>query len=124
MAFLIFAQTFAGAIFLTIANTIFANNLVTKLVKNVPDIDLPRVLAAGANGFRAVVTESQLPGVLWAYADSLALIFWLPVASAVLMFGLAWGMGWNDLREKKKPGAVIPEKGDSASSGGGAAGVV
>ena len=124
MAFLIFSQTFAGAVFLTIANTIFANNLAEKLVENVPDINVPRVLAAGANGFRDVVTESQLSGVLWAYADSLALVFYLPVAAAILMFFLAWGMGWNDIREKKKAGAVTTGKGDGASPGGVVADVV
>lgn len=118
MAFLIFSQTFAGAVFLTIANTIFANNLVTKLRENVPGIDVRRVLAAGANGFRDVVTEDQLPGVLSAYADSLARIFYLPVAAAIAMFFLAWGMGWNDVREKKTSGAATKEKGGSASSGG------
>jgi len=124
MAFQIFSQTFAGSIFLTIANTIFASSLDTKLVEYVPDIDLAKVLAAGANGFRSVVTESQLPGVLLAYAESLALIFYLPVASAVLMFFLAWGMGWNDVREKKNPAVVAKEKGDRASSSGGVADVV
>ncbi|KAM7212832.1 MFS multidrug transporter [Rhypophila decipiens] len=105
MAFLIFAQTFGGSIFLTVANTIFANNLVTKLLENgLSPVDLGKVLAAGANGFRSVVSEEQLPAVLWAYADSLDLVFYLTVASAVLMFGLAWGMGWHDIRQDKAKG--------------------
>ncbi|KAM7207429.1 MFS multidrug transporter [Naviculisporaceae sp. PSN 640] len=102
MALLIFAQTFGGSLFLTIANTIFANNLVTKLQENgLPPADLAHVIAAGANGFRSVVSAEQLPAVLWAYAESIDLVFYLTIAAAVLMFFLAWGMGWNDIRQGK-----------------------
>lgn len=119
MAFLIFSQTFGGSIFLTIANTIFSNNLITKLAENgLPPVDVARVIAAGANGFRSVVTSEQLPAVLWAYAESIDLVWYLTIASAVLMFGLAWGMGWNDIRQGKGKG-----KGEKASAEAGEAAV-
>ncbi|KAK3313584.1 putative MFS multidrug transporter [Apodospora peruviana] len=116
MALLIFSQTIGGAIFITIANTIFANSLVKKLVEYVPDIDVPRVLAAGATGFTKVVPDAQLPGVLRAYADSIDLVFYLPVAAALLILVFAWGMGWNDIREKKT--AAEKEKAEVAAEGG------
>lgn len=119
MAFLIFSQTLGGAIFLTIANTIFANNLATKLVENgLPDDVIPRVLAAGASaaGLRSVVTRDQLPAVLWAYARSIDLVFYLTVASAVGMFALAWGMGWHDIRQTKGKGNGKEKKNENGGN--------
>lgn len=117
MAVLIFAQTFGGAVLLCVGNTIFNNNLRTKLFDYVPGLNVQAVITAGANGFREVVTAAQLPGVLRAYSDSIDLVFWLGVASAICIFGLAWGMGWNDIREKKKPApAEATAEGDVASA--------
>lgn len=109
---MIFCQTFGGAVLLTISNTLFDNSLVAKLGSYVPGLDVEKVIRAGANGFRAVVTEDQLPGVLNAYSDSLNLVFWIGVASAICIFCLAWGMGWNDIREKKNSKATREESTD------------
>lgn len=102
---------------LCVGNTIFNNNLRTKLFDYVPGLDVQAVIAAGANGFRQVVTTAQLPNVLRAYSDSIDLVFWLGVASACVIFVLAWGMGWNDIREKKKPATPGPTtEGDAATA--------
>ncbi len=99
MAILIFTQTLGGAVFLNIANTIFDSSLRSKLLEHVPSLDLDKIIAAGANGFRPLVSADELPGVLQSYSDSLALVFWISVATACCVCVLAWGMGWKDLRE-------------------------
>ncbi|KAK3360512.1 putative MFS multidrug transporter [Lasiosphaeria hispida] len=101
MALVIFTNTFGGAIFLTVAQTIFTNSLRSHIEQYVPTIDIEQVLAAGASGIREVVSEADLPGVLRAYSDSVDHVFYLLVAASVCGFVAGWGMGWNDLRKKK-----------------------
>ncbi len=98
-----FSQTFGGAIFLTVAQTIFSNSLSVKIAEYLPNIDAGKVISAGATGMHDVVAEADLPGVLLAYADSVDHVFYLVTASGVLVFAVSWGMGWTDIREKKKP---------------------
>ncbi len=50
LALVVFAQTFGGAIFLTIAQTIFTNSLRDKMIEYLPNTDVRPILAAGATG--------------------------------------------------------------------------
>ena len=108
MALLVFSQTFGGAIFLTIAQSIFSDSLVSRLQVYAPTLNIDKILHAGASGFRDVVSEQDLPGVLLAYSDSFDRVIYLALASSVgvVVFGL--GMGWHDIRKKEtaSPGAV------------------
>ncbi|KDN62611.1 putative major facilitator superfamily transporter [Colletotrichum sublineola] len=110
MATVIFLQTFGGAIFVTVASVIFSEGLGTNLAKYAPSVDAETILAAGGTGFRKVVSQDDLPGVLTAYARSIGEVFYLLVALGGVSFALAWGMGWVDIRKKddKKGG----KKGD------------
>ncbi|OLN81036.1 putative HC-toxin efflux carrier TOXA 25 [Colletotrichum chlorophyti] len=101
MATVIFLQTFSGALFITCAQVIFSEGLGRSLAKYAPAVDARTVLAAGGTGFRTVVEEDDLPGVLVAYAKSINEVFYLLAGLGVLMFGLSWGMGWVDIRNKK-----------------------
>ncbi|KAK2015900.1 major facilitator superfamily transporter [Colletotrichum eremochloae] len=110
MATVIFLQTFGGAIFLTVASVIFSEGLGTNLAKYAPSVDAETILAAGGTGFRKVVSQADLPGVLTAYARSIGEVFYLLVALGGVSFALAWGMGWVDIR--KKDGKKGGKKGD------------
>ncbi|WYZ44857.1 hypothetical protein EsH8_VIII_000173 [Colletotrichum jinshuiense] len=101
MATLIFMQTFSGAVIITAAQTIFSEGLGNNLEKYAPSVDAQTVLAAGGTGFRTVVSEEELPGVLIAYAKSLSEVFYLCIAIGGLVFVFSWGMGWVDIRKKK-----------------------
>ncbi|KAK3385784.1 putative MFS multidrug transporter [Podospora didyma] len=103
MALLVFAQTFGGAIFLTIAQSIFTDSLVSGLQAYTPTIDIERIVHAGASGFRDIISESDLPGVLLAYSDSIDKVMYLALASSVGIVAVGLGMGWHDIRKKEKP---------------------
>lgn len=101
MAMLVFLQTFGGAIFLTAGEVIFSEGLGKNLAKYAPAVNVKTVLAAGGTGFRIVVPEGDLPGVLVAYSKSIGEVFYLMVGIGGLAFVLSWGMGWVDIRKKK-----------------------
>ncbi|KAK1704315.1 major facilitator superfamily transporter [Colletotrichum acutatum] len=101
MAMLVFLQTFGGAVFLTAGEVIFSEGLGKNLAKYAPTVDVKTVLAAGGTGFRTVVPEVDLPGVLVAYSKSIGEVFYLMVGIGGLAFVLSWGMGWVDIRKKK-----------------------
>lgn len=104
MALTVFSQSFCAAIFLSIGELIFNNSFRTLLPKNAPSVDAGKVVQAGATAFRQVVSESELPGVLVAYADSIDRVFYMTAAMAVGCFAFAFGMGWKNL--KKKTGSL------------------
>ncbi|TEA10097.1 Efflux pump mlcE [Colletotrichum sidae] len=101
MATLVFSQTLGGAVFLTVAQLIFSQGLGRNLTKYAPSVDAKTVLAAGGTGFRTVVAEGELDGVVMAYAKSISEVFYLCAALACVVFVLAWGMGWVDIRKTR-----------------------
>lgn len=103
MAILVFFQTFSGAVFLTIAQTIFTNILRARLGLYAPSVNPDRVIAAGATGIGEVVPPADIPGVLHAYSDGVNNVFYLAVAAGAAGFIASWGMGWIDIRKKKQP---------------------
>ncbi|KAJ5746424.1 hypothetical protein N7520_011606 [Penicillium odoratum] len=100
MAVLMFTQTLSGAVFLTISNVIFDAGLRSLLPKDAPNADMTAIIAAGATGFRSVVSSEDLPGVLIAYAKSIDYVFYMTAGMGVLMFIISFGMGWKDVRKK------------------------
>ncbi len=104
MAFIVFAQSLGPAISLAICNLLFAASLRSQLPKQAPSVDASAVIKAGATGFRAVVPESDLHGVLAAYANSVDRTFYF-IAALAAGCGIAlWGMGWRDLRNNHSNG--------------------
>ncbi|OOF90594.1 hypothetical protein ASPCADRAFT_156514 [Aspergillus carbonarius ITEM 5010] len=105
MAMMTCAQTFGGAIFLAVAEVIFAQALKSNIPQYAPSVDAATVISAGATGFRDVVSAQELPGVLVAYAKSVGEVFYLSAALSVVQFGFAWGVGWRSVKkglDKKK----------------------
>jgi hypothetical protein len=102
MAFLTFCQTFGGAVFLAVANTIFNNSLKDGLDK-IPNLDSEEIIRAGAFGIRQAVPADKLEPVLESYAKGVDSVFYLAVAEALLCFVFSCMVGWKDLRKKKMP---------------------
>lgn len=102
MALIMFGQSFGAALFLSFAETIFSNSFSTLLPRYAPSVDAQSVINAGATGFRAIVSQANLPGVLIAYAKSIDRVFYLVVGMAGGCFIFAWGMGWKNLKRGKK----------------------
>ena len=106
MSILMFIQTLAGAVFLTLADVIFDTGLKSLIPKDAPNVNPETIISAGATGIRDVVSSQDLPGVLQAYATSIDYVFYMTAGLGVVIVIFAFGMGWKDVR-KKKPS---PEK--------------
>ncbi|OSS47660.1 hypothetical protein B5807_07198 [Epicoccum nigrum] len=120
MATLIFAQNLGIAVAVVASNAIFTQTLVAKVPLYAPSVSPAAVLAAGsgARAVRAVLPpgpagQRQLPGLLRAYSESLRNVFFFVAGLSVLAVGLGAGMGWRDVRRKKK----VIDKGGSGEEG-------
>ncbi|KAK4697081.1 hypothetical protein P7C71_g940, partial [Lecanoromycetidae sp. Uapishka_2] len=100
MALIMFSQTFGGAIYLSLSDTIFTNSLKTLIPKNAPSINPEVIINAGATGFRSLLSGTNLANLLVAYADSVDRVFYLTAGAGCACFIFAWGMGWKDIRQK------------------------
>jgi len=103
MALVMFSSTFGGALFLSFSDTIFTNSLRSLIPHYAPNLDADRVLAAGATGFRDILSGQDLQNVLLAYAQSIDRVFYLVASLAAMCFVTAWGLGWKDIRQKPAP---------------------
>ncbi|THC94946.1 hypothetical protein EYZ11_005585 [Aspergillus tanneri] len=99
MAILTFSQTFGGAIFLAIAEVIFAEGLREKIPKYAPTADTAEVIAAGARRFRSILNEEQLAGVLKAYSKSIGEIFYMAIALGGIALLVTFGIGWKNIKK-------------------------
>ncbi|PYI28996.1 efflux pump protein [Aspergillus indologenus CBS 114.80] len=115
IAFMIFCQNFAGAVFVVVAEVIFRQQLVKEIRLHAPQVSVDAALAAGASAssVRALVPEgsgssAELAGVLLAFANSLDKVFYLLMACCLTGFVAAFGMGWVDVRKKK----TVAEEGE------------
>jgi len=106
MSVVMVSQTLGGALFLSFAQTIFANGLINTLVTSAPGVDPQTIIAAGAAGVRASVTPAQLPGVLVAYNKAINEDFYLAAGASTAVFMFAWGMGFKSVKKAK---VVKPE---------------
>ncbi len=100
---IIFAQSLAGAIFVSVANSLLRNGLEAGLQEaELPGVNIAKVLAAGATQVKEVVPASQLAYVYLFYNDALDTVFTAAVPMAALGFLCALGMEWKNLKGKKK----------------------
>lgn len=115
MALVTFGQTFGGAVFLAIAETILSNQLRLNIPKYAPSVSAASIIAAGGSGpaVRAAVGDNPagLIGTLVAYSKSIDAVYWFAAGAAGLMFFVSFGMGWKDIRKKEKPLAVPAQSG-------------
>jgi hypothetical protein len=101
-AVIVFLQTLGGALFVSVAQNIFANKLVHYVAKYVPELgDAYFVLAVGATNVKEVVPSEFLPDVKQAFNDALtqtSVLFAALAATSIL--GAAF-VEWKSVRGKK-----------------------
>lgn len=110
IAFMIFCQNFAGAIFVVVGEVIFTQQLVKQILAHAPSVSVEAALAAGASAssVRALVPDGspELAGVLLAFSNSVDKVFYMLMGLCLAGFVAAFGMGWVDIRKNaKKPEA-------------------
>ncbi|KAH7132101.1 major facilitator superfamily domain-containing protein [Dendryphion nanum] len=97
---MMFAQTLGGALFISVAQNVFTNSLITNLKAVVPDLDPKIVLITGATELKSVIEPKYLGGVLVAYNKTLQQTFYVSVATASLsIFGAAF-VQWKSMKGK------------------------
>lgn len=101
MAILILCQNLGSAVFLTVAQTIFSNDLRKSLASEVPGVDADTILAGGARMLRRLVSGHDLGAVLKAYSEAIDSVMYLGVGLGVTAFACAWGMGFKNIKVKE-----------------------
>ena len=102
-ALVMFMQTFGGALFVSVAQNVFNNRLISELVLEAPGVDTTLVLHTGATSLKDFVDPAQLPGVQSAYNTALTETWYAAVAMSCLSI-FAWGIEWRSVKGMK-PGA-------------------
>jgi hypothetical protein len=102
--FLLFQQL-GPAIFVAIAQTVLLNKFLPQLQTLYPDLTGKEVIEAGATGLKSLVTESELPTLLVAYAKSVDAVFLIAAVLAAVAALLALCVEWKSIK-KDKPTVV------------------
>lgn len=99
MSLLIFSQTFGGALFLALAQTVFNTGLSSALKQYAPEVAAETILAAGATGVRNAVPKAALPQVLQAYSVAINHVFYLGAGAAAAATVACLGMGMHSIKK-------------------------
>ncbi|RYP44830.1 hypothetical protein DL768_008750 [Monosporascus sp. mg162] len=102
-ALVVFSQNLSGAIFLSLAQVIFSNQLRHFLSIHAPSADAGTLIAAGASAadVRGAVPVELLPAVRLAYSETFNHVMYLATGAACGAFLFATGMGWVRINTKR-----------------------
>lgn len=101
MSLIVFLQTLGGALFVSVAQNIFANKLVTYVGEYVPEIPNPAsILAVGATSIKDAFAPALLPGVKLAFNDALTQTFVVFTALAAISILGALAVEWRSVKGK------------------------
>jgi hypothetical protein len=100
-AIMMFSQTLGGALFISVAQNVFTNQLIKNLKTVVPDLDPAIVLVVGATELKKQIEERYLAGVLTAYNLALTQTFYVSVATATMSIVGAAFVQWTSMKGKK-----------------------
>lgn len=100
-AMVMFMQTFGGALFVSVAQNIFNNRLMSEIPKQAPGVNPDIIMHVGATSLAANIPANLLAGVKHAYNTALTETFYIAVAMACLMVFSAVFVQWKSLKGKK-----------------------
>ncbi|KAH8653929.1 putative aflatoxin efflux pump [Tricladium varicosporioides] len=107
MAMMFFMQQLGGAIFTSVSQNIFSNNLVDRL-SGVAGLDPEAIVNTGATELRNAVPTQYISIVVEAYGYSLTRVFIMAAALGAFMILGSLSMEWKSIKGKK--GAENPVK--------------
>ncbi|CAM1509678.1 Fc.00g000130.m01.CDS01 [Cosmosporella sp. VM-42] len=96
-----FSQQFGGALFVSVGENIFLNNLASGL-KKIPGLDVTTILNIGATDLRGAVPAQYLEDVLWTYNHALTKTMTVAAAMSALSFLGAACIEWRNIKKVKK----------------------
>ena len=95
-----FFQMFGGALFVSVAQNIFDNQLVKNITKDVPSFSNPGlILNVGATNLKFAIPKALLPKVQVAYNDALTQTWYISVAMSSLSIFGAVLVRWTSLKK-------------------------
>lgn len=100
-ATMMFSQTLGGALFISVGQNVFTNQLIKNLHTVAPDLDTSFVLTVGATELKKEIEERFLAGVLTAYNLALTQTFYVSVATAAISIIGAAFVEWKSMKGKK-----------------------
>ncbi|KAL9470874.1 hypothetical protein ACSS6W_008815 [Trichoderma asperelloides] len=112
----IFANNLGGAIFVSVANNLFTNELSKGLHQHVPAVDPALILEAGATEWRDKVSATILSVVLTVYNSAVTRTFFVPTALGCATVVAALLVEWKSV----KKGKVAQEEKDVSPTAGSA----
>lgn len=116
VALVMFCQQFGGAIFVSVGQSVFTNELI-KGLRNVAGISSAVVVNTGATSIRNVVDPSNLRGVLVAYNGALTKTFTVSLALSCLSIIGSLCIEWKNIKPPKKQAGEV-EKNESCKEEG------
>ncbi|KAF2749814.1 MFS general substrate transporter [Sporormia fimetaria CBS 119925] len=106
-AIIMFCQTLGGALFISVAQNVFTNQLIKNLQAIVPGLSPGFVLSVGATEIKAVMPPEFLQGVISAYNAALTETYYVSVATGALSFIGVLFIQWKSMKGKKI-GVAVP----------------
>ncbi|RMY87985.1 hypothetical protein D0861_05081 [Hortaea werneckii] len=107
VALLFFAQQLGGAIFVSVGQNVLDSELVSGILRRVPDLSPERILNTGATELRQIVPAHDLDGVLVAYNSALRQVFVVATAMACLAALGAFSLEWRSVKAKEGSGGKL-----------------
>ncbi|KAI4619451.1 MFS sugar transporter [Alternaria ethzedia] len=100
-AIMMFTQTLGGALFISVGQNVFTNQLIKNLASIVPDLDASIVLRTGATELKNAIDPEYLGGVLTAYNLTLTQTFYVSVACGAMSIVGAVFVEWKSMKGKQ-----------------------
>ncbi|KAI5850055.1 major facilitator superfamily domain-containing protein [Tricharina praecox] len=100
-AAVVFFQTLGGALFISVAQNIFATELVKGITSRIPDMSASSILTTGATALTSTFSPDVLPQVIEAYNGAVTKAFYASVALAIVGFIGGLGMEMVSVKGKK-----------------------
>lgn len=93
-------QTIGGALFVSTAEAVFANEFISSLRSHVPSLNPYEAVAVGASELRSVYHGAELDGVVASYMDGIKVAFALSTALAGVATLVSVTVPWVSVKGK------------------------
>ncbi|CRG92626.1 Putative HC-toxin efflux carrier TOXA [Talaromyces islandicus] len=108
-------QSLGGAVFISIGNSILANELRSASKANeLPGVDIGAVLSAGATQFRSTIPKDSLPVMIAVYNTALQKVFIAAIPLAGIAFASTLLMEWRSVRVSSRPNSNTSDEANNA----------
>lgn len=95
-------QSLGGAVFVSVGNSIYQNELLGAAVDGrLGGVEVRQLLSAGATAFRTIVNIEDLPGVVEVYNSALQKVFYATIPLAALAFVSSFFYEWKSVKAKR-----------------------